>query len=138
MTTTPLKKSDFNNLYAFWQKAGLQLYPEVAEEKRFYDMLDLNPDLCFCLVDENNEIMATILGGFDGRTATINRLAVHPQHQKKGLGSILIAELEKKLKVRGIKKIALMIHTKNAEVVPFYEKLGFAEMNYVKLYYKDI
>ena len=138
MTTTPLKKSDFNNLYAFWQKAGLQLYPEVAEEKRFYDMLDLNPDLCFCLVDENNEIMATILGGFDGRTATINRLAVHPQHQKKGLGSILIAELEKKLKVRGIKKIALMIHTKNTEVVPFYEKLGFAEMNYVKLYYKDI
>ena len=77
------------------------------------------------------------MGGFDGRTATINRLAISPDEQGKGLGKSLIAELEQKLQKRGIKKVAIMIHVGNTQVIPFYEKLGFKEMDYVKMYYKD-
>lgn len=73
----------------------------------------------------------------NGRTASINRLAISPAQQGKGLGKALIAELENKLKQKGIKKLAIMIHVGNTQVIPFYEKLGFKEMDYVKMYYKD-
>ena len=137
MPTTPLQKHHFKKVYAFWHAAKLQLYPETEEQQRFDDMIDLNPDLCFCLVDENEEIVGTILGGFDGRTAPINRLAVSPHLQGRVLGKMLVSELEKKLQKRGIKKVALLIHVNNTQVIPFYEKLGFKEMDYVKIYYKD-
>ena len=137
MNIKPIKKSNFKKIYLFWQKAGLHLYPELEEQTRFDDMIDLNPDLCFSFTNENGEIIGTILGGFDGRTATINRLAISPDEQGKGLGKSLIAELEQKLQKRGIKKVAIMIHVGNTQVIPFYEKLGFKEMDYVKMYYKD-
>lgn len=137
MTTQLIQKADFNKMYAFWQEAGLHLYPKKEEQKRFDDMIALNPELCFCLVNEAKEVLATILGGFDGRTATINRLAVCKTQQKKGLGKLLISQLEQKLQQKGVKKIAIMIHAQNTQVIPFYEKLGFTEMDYVKLYYKD-
>ncbi len=137
MTTKLIQKSDFKKIYQFWQEAGLHLYPETEEQKRFDDMIDLNPDLCLCITSENKEILGTILGGFDGRTATINRLAISPDQQGRGLGKSLIVKLEKKLQKKGIKKIAIMIHVGNTQVIPFYEKLGFKEMDYVKMYYKD-
>lgn len=138
MTTRQILPSDFKEIYQFWQEAGLHLYPEAEEQKRFDDMLHLNPELCFCFVDENDRVFGTILGGFDGRTATINRLAISPAQQNKGLGKLLIAQLEKKLLNRGIKKVAVLIHIDNTQVIPFYEKLGFTEMTYVKSYYKDL
>ena len=70
-------------------------------------MIDHNPDLCLCLTDKNKEIQGTILGGFDGRTAMINRLAISPTQQGKGLGRLLIAKLENKLQQKGIKKVAI-------------------------------
>lgn len=137
MTTKLITKSDFKKIYKFWQEAGLHLYPDDEEQQRFDDMIDLNPDLCFSFLTEDNKIIGTILGGFDGRTATINRLAISPDQQGNGLGKALIKKLEEKLQKRGIKKIAIMIHVKNTQVIPFYEKLGFKEMDYVKMYYKD-
>lgn len=137
MTVKLIKKTDFQEISAFWQEAGLHLYPENEEQKRFNDMIDLNPDLCCSFINKHNEIIGTVLGGFDGRTATINRLAISPNEQGKGLGKSLITELEQKLQRRGIKKIAIMIHVSNTQVIPFYEKLGFKEMDYVNMYYKD-
>lgn len=137
MMIKQIKKTDFKRIYLLWQEIGLHLYPEAEEQKRFNDMIDLNPDLCLCLVDQKKEILGTIFGGFDGRTATINRLAVSTTQQGKGLGKSLIAELENLLQQKGVKKIAILIHLSNTKIIPFYEKLGFKEMDYVKTYYKD-
>lgn len=137
MQANLISQSDFKKIFQFWQEAGLHLYPEIEEQKRFNDMIDLNPDLCLSYTDADGAVVGTIMGGFDGRTATINRLAISPDQQGKGLGRSLIAELEKKLQHKGVKKVAILIHVDNTQVIPFYEKLGFTEMNYVKMYYKD-
>ena len=145
MTTTGIEQmdtrqaniDDFGKLYTFWEEAGLHLYPKDEERVRFATMLRLNPDLCLLLLDDNKQIVGSVLGGFDGRTASINRLAIHPKLQKQGWGKYLIHELEKIFLARGIRKIAIQIHKLNTEVIPFYKKLGFVEMDYVEMFYKD-
>ncbi len=138
MKIRQITETDFDDLYQLWVEAGLQLYPSGDERKRFDSMLNLNPDLCFALINDKKEIIGSILGGFDGRTASIHRLVIHPTLQKQGQGSFLVNELETALRKRGIKKLSAQIHISNTEVVPFYEKLGFQEMTYVKNYYKDL
>lgn len=128
----------FPEIYEFWQSTGLHLYPFDDEQKRFKDMLSLNPDLCVYLADDKNKIVATILGSFDGRSATINRLAVEPNEQNKGYGKLMVTKIEDIFKEKGIKKVAIMIHSANTQVIPFYEKIGFKEMDYVKMFYKDL
>lgn len=131
-------KNDFDALYALWQTVCLQLYPQADELQRFEAMLDLNPELCLVLVNEANIIVGSIMGAFDGRTASIHRLAVAQDLQKQGWGKKLIAELEKILAQKGIKKVVAQVLTHKTDLVPFYEKLGFTEMTYAKTYYKDL
>lgn len=138
MNTRLALVADFEDLYKMWESIGLQLYPAQDELKRFADMLDLNPDLCLVLVDQQEKIIGSVLGGFDGRTASIHRLAITTEHQKNGLGKQLLTELEAALRKRGIKKLAAQVHISNTAVIPFYEKQSFSEMTYVKTYFKDI
>ena len=138
MKTRAATLDDFQVLFTLWKDVGLQLYPEQDEQVRFESMVTLNPDLCILLEDNDGKVIGSILGGFDGRTASVHRLAIHPSLQKKGMGSDLLRELEQALRARGVKKLSAQIHITNTAVVPFYEKHGFNEMTYVKTYFKDI
>ena len=49
-------------------------------------------------------------------------MAVHENHQRKGLGSRLIQGIESVLRIRGFQQIQL--HARE-EAVPFYRRLGY-------------
>ncbi len=75
----------------------------------------------------NGEIVATIMGGYEGHRGWINYLAVSPSHQRKGYGQDLVRTLEALLLQRGCPKINLQIRHGNDAVQAFYESLGFAD-----------
>jgi hypothetical protein len=53
--------NDFSELYKLWQKAGLQVYNQKDEKVRFESMVATNPDLNFVLLNENDELVGSIL-----------------------------------------------------------------------------
>ena len=132
-----IKIDDFEELYKLWQKVDLELYPIEREKQRFKSIVSLNPDLCLKLVDKN-KIIGSIMGSFDGANASLNRLAIHPQYQRKGYGTKHIKILENKLKRKKIKKIITRIHISNREVITFYKKLDYKNMDYVVTLYKEL
>lgn len=77
--------------------------------------------------------MATIMIGYDGHRGSVNYLAVDPAHRRKGWGMTLMAEAERLLQEIGCPKINLLVRRDNAEVIAFYEKLGFTEDAVVNL-----
>lgn len=74
----------------------------------------------------NKEVMATIMGGYEGHRGWINYLAVGVQHQRQGYGRLLVEALEQRLLSCGCPKINLQIREGNDAVMAFYESLGFA------------
>ncbi len=138
MKTRQIHSEDFDGLYKLWEKAKLKLYPIEEERVRFKAMLSLNPELCFVLIDEKQILIGSILGGFDGRTASIHRLAIDPAFQKQGHGLFLLKELEKRLKDKRIKKVSAQIHISNTQVIDFYKKCGYENMDYVINLFKDL
>ena len=137
MTTRPVELAEFDTLYTMWQTVCDQLYPYEEEKQRFVAMMALNPDLCL-VVEDNGKLAGSILGAFDGRNGSIHRLIIASEYQQKGLGKMLVTKLEELLKARGVKKFTAQIHAQNTLVLPFYEKLGFKDMSYLKTLYKDI
>src|SRR5437660_217071 len=120
-------QSDFPSLYIMWQKAGLWIRPYADEEDRFQSMISLYPSLCFVLIGNNNQIIGSIFGGFDGRSVYIHRLAVDPEYQKEGYGTLLVKKLEAAAKSQNVKKISAQIHVSNKKVLGFYEKQDYVE-----------
>lgn len=117
------KKRDFDEVYALWKRADLTIQDEEKERTAYELILQKNPE--FCLVARNSgRIIGTVLGSFNGRTGWINHLAVEPEHQGKGLGGELMAELEKRFKREKVTRVRLGIY--KPELALFYEKFGFA------------
>ncbi|MGH2633298.1 MAG: tRNA (guanosine(37)-N1)-methyltransferase TrmD, partial [Tepidiformaceae bacterium] len=71
-------------------------------------LIDRNPGL-FLVVEVAHEIAAVVMAGFDGRRGYVYHLAVASQHQRKGIATALMAELERRLRVRGCLRLNLFV-----------------------------
>ena len=72
-----------------------------------------------------DQIVATVMAGYDGHRGWINYLAVHPAHQHSGLGRRMMAEAETRLQAIGCPKINLQVRSTNSNVIEFYRKIGY-------------
>ena len=73
----------------------------------------------------DDELVGTIMGGWDGHRGWIYSLAVRPEFRNRGIGTALVRKLEALFAERGCLKINLQVRDSNAAVTAFYEKLGY-------------
>lgn len=64
----------------------------------------------------------------DGNCGTITALSVHNDHQGKGIGKLLVKEIEKVAKEAGCIKIAVASGVQRLEAHEFYRRLGYMEI----------
>ena len=83
-------------------------------------------DGLFFVAVVGNQVIGTIMAGYDGHRGWIYSVAVHPEHQKQGIGSLLVGHAERALTERGCVKINLQITAGNEAVAAFYASLGYA------------
>jgi RimJ/RimL family protein N-acetyltransferase len=124
----PISLDDLPEMLALWRAAQLQISPTDSEDG-LRRHLALSGNLAWALCDTDGRIIGTLLGSDDGRRGWINHLAVHPNAQGKGYGQRLIQAVTTRLKVQGCEKVNLLVRQSNQQVVPFYEKIGFAVDN---------
>lgn len=75
----------------------------------------------------NDEIVASVMVGYDGHRGWINYLAVHPSHRQSGIGRLLMSEAEARLRGVECPKINLQVRRDNLEATAFYEAIGFTQ-----------
>ena len=117
---------DFDSMYSLWKEAGLLVADYETEKELTFMMIKLNPKTNF-VVSEEEKIIGTVLGVFNGRRGWVYHLAVQPKFQKQGLGSQLLKKAEEALKKIGAERVLLGVTKSNLKVLPFYEKFGYQE-----------
>ena len=128
---------DYDGALKLWgsMEVGVQVgrsdTPEEIQRK-----LQRDPDL-FLIAEENNVIVGTIIGGFDGRRGMIYHLAVQSNFREQGIGSLLLAEVEKRLKAKGCRKCYLLVTTDNTSAAQFYEQRDWNEMKNDRIFAKE-
>ena len=80
--------------------------------------------LLLCTLEQ---IIGTVMVGYDGHRGWIYYLAVKEKFQKRGYGKYLVKEAEQWLKSRNVPKINLMIRTGNEAVKQFYQSCKYKE-----------
>jgi len=106
--------------------------PEEIEKK-----LTRDPDL-FLVAETDGVLVGTVIGGFDGRRGFIYHLAVAAPYRNHGLATQLMDEVEARLCAKGCLKCYLLVHTDNDGAFRFYEKRGWEQMDFVRLYGKEL
>ena len=81
----------------------------------------------FLVGELDNQIIGSIIVGYDGHRGWINYLAVAKQHRRKGHGGLLVAHAESILLEAGCPKLNLQIRSDNPAAVEFYIAMGYME-----------
>ena len=84
-----------------------------------------DPDL-FLVAVEGDRVIGTVMGGYDGHRGWIYSMAVDESQRHRGVGSVLMGEIENSLRALGCLKVNLQVVPSNSSVVNFYERLGFS------------
>ncbi len=108
-----------------WRDCGL-VTPANDPQLDIQRKKRIQPELFLVAVD-GDQIIGTVMAGYEGHRGWVNYLAVSPERQKSGLGKALMAKAEQLLKALGCPKVNLQVRTTNAEARAFYEKIGFHE-----------
>lgn len=94
--------------------------PEVSLDMK----LKVDDGLLFVAL-ERGAVIGTAMAGYDGHRGWIYSVAVDPEFRRRGVGAELVRHAERALAARGCPKVNLQIVSSNAQVVGFYEALGF-------------
>ena len=111
--------SDYDQLIPFWREN--YFVSEMDSAERFKLFLEKNPDLSV-LIEENERIIGSALGSFDGRRGYIQKVVTSKELRKRGIGKQLMNEVIKRLRKLGVLYIPINVEN---ELVGFYEKNGF-------------
>lgn len=75
----------------------------------------------------NDEIISTVMAGYEGHRGWINYLAVLPAYRRCGVGRQMMEAAESLLFSFGCPKINLQVRRSNRGVIKFYQDIGYKE-----------
>ena len=88
------------------------------------DKLQFQPGLLF-VAEINGNVAGTAMAGYDGHRGWLYAIAVHPDQQRTGIGTMLVRHAEEILATLGCRKINLQMRAENDRVAAFYRRLGY-------------
>jgi len=120
---------------------GSALYDHDLNEKERYGspaielVADADGEIVGMIDVECDTEAAIVCFERPGLGGMIWHLAVHPEHQRRGLAAALLAEAERLAKERGIVRFEAWARTDDANLRSWYESLGFREVDsYLHVY----
>ena len=131
MIIRDLKKDDLGGLaklyYQFWNETTDM--PDI--ERQFAKVQD-NENYILLAAEQNDSIVGSVMGivcdelyGDGAPFLVIENMIVDGECRKKGTGTALLAELEKRARTKNCVQAILVTETERKDACAFYESLGF-------------
>ena len=116
------RSEDYDAAVALWQAGDIRV--ESLEDLALKLVRD--PDL-FLVAEDGGRLVGVVLGAFDGRLGSINRLAIAESYRRAGLAKQLVAAVEERLRAKGARRVFAWIHDYNAASRALFAGAGYEE-----------
>ncbi|UCD04713.1 MAG: GNAT family N-acetyltransferase [candidate division WOR-3 bacterium] len=117
--------TDYDSLIDLWNSAGLPHKPKGRDTRQDISREIDHPNAVFIVAEKKGCLIGSAFGTHDGRKGWINRVAVLPAERRKGIAAVLVQEVEKRLREKGMRIIACLVEEWNKESLDFFQKIGY-------------
>lgn len=124
--------ADFETL---WEIDQTCFPTEIAYSRREFAHYLRSAHAACVLAVENSRTLGFILGDHPGHSGHIITLDVIPSARAQGIGSMLMNEIEKRLRTAGCDSIFLEVAVNNSVAMRFYKRHGFSVLKTLRRYY---
>ena len=113
--------------YQFWNEDS----DIIKMENKFSDLQNNNAYIFLCAVEANllvGSVMGIVCEELYGECKpflVIENMIVDIKYRKKGIGKMLIEQIEKRAKAKGCSQIILVTEADRHDACGFYESIGF-------------
>lgn len=115
--------ADVPAVLAFW-KAAAEGTSVSDDEAGVTGLLERDPG-ALLLAERRGELAGTVIAGFDGWRCHLYRLAVHPGHRRRGVGTALLAAAERRFASFGGRRADAMVLDRNERAHRAWQAGGY-------------
>jgi ribosomal protein S18 acetylase RimI-like enzyme len=135
-----LNLGDYDAICEVWKASGVH-YQATGRESReaFAGQMASGLQTVLGAVDCDNgeRLVGVVLLTHDGRKGWINRLGVTPDHQRQGIGKMLVRAAEDLLHEKGLTIVAALVEYDNEASLALFKSEGFQVVNAYYLTKRD-
>ncbi|MFA5412242.1 MAG: GNAT family N-acetyltransferase [Candidatus Micrarchaeia archaeon] len=115
---------DYDTVAKQWKEAGVKFRPEGIDSPERIAFQLRHPSSLYFVAEAEGRPAGAIFATHDGRNGWINQLAVSPEFQKKGIGSLLLQEAEAHIFGMDV-GMAFLLAGKDSPSLEFFKKCGY-------------
>jgi ribosomal protein S18 acetylase RimI-like enzyme len=123
MRIRPARREEIDALLALWRAAGSS--PAVNENVEGVTALFDRDELSLLVAEQDGQLVGSLVAAWDGWRGSLYRLAVLPDHRRRGIARALVREGERRLAALGCRRIALVALSDSEDAVAFWAAAGY-------------
>jgi ribosomal protein S18 acetylase RimI-like enzyme len=77
------------------------------------------------LAEAQGDVVGAVIAGWDGWRGNIYRLAIHPDHRRRGIGSQLTEAAESYFRERGVTRVTALVAFDDGDAGAFWDSVGY-------------
>ena len=106
-----------------WRRAGSE--PSVGEDvDSIRRLLEHDAD-ALIVAESDGEIVGTLIAVWDGWRGNVYRLAVLPEHRRRGIARSLVVEGDRRLREHGARRVTCLVMREHEWAVGFWESTSY-------------
>jgi ribosomal protein S18 acetylase RimI-like enzyme len=116
-------REDFDALLDLWALSDLK--PTVTDSiEPLRSLLATDPQ-ALLIADAHGQAVGSLIAAWNGWRGSFYRLAVHPEHRRRGLATLLVREGENCLRDRGAVRLDAIVAAEDPAAVGFWRAVGY-------------
>jgi ribosomal protein S18 acetylase RimI-like enzyme len=116
-------KDDVGSVLALWREA--ESVPSATDNARALGgLLDRDPD-SLLLAEAGEEIVGSLIAGWDGWRGSFYRLAVHPDWRRRGIATALVRAGEARLEQLGAVRLTAIVASEEEAAMSLWHFIGY-------------
>jgi ribosomal protein S18 acetylase RimI-like enzyme len=115
---------EMNAVLSFWREAAENGHRPADSIAAVATLHLRDPDALILAVD-GNDIVGTVIAGWDGWRSHLYRLAVAPARRREGIGRALVAAAEERFRILGGSRVDAMVLDDNEQAHAVWAAQGY-------------